>query len=291
MVTSMTGYGKATKDLGSTKITVQIKSLNSKGMDLNVKLPSIYREKELEVRSMLSNLLQRGKVDLILTTENQDDSSRLSINTKLFKSHYHTLKKLKTELGDTDPSDLIRLVCGLPEVMVTETKELDESEWKEVLEVIKDAVKEMEAFRQQEGDTLKEEFTLRVTTISQLLEDVKLYEEDRIKTVRERITKHLDELISADNYDKDRLEQELVFYMEKFDVTEEKVRLKGHCEYFIETMNEEGAQGKKLGFISQEMGREINTLGSKANDSNIQKLVVAMKDELEKIKEQVLNTL
>lgn len=291
MITSMTGYGKATKDLGSTKITVQIKSLNSKGMDLNVKLPSLYREKELEVRSMLSNLLQRGKVDMMLTNESQEEVSRLSINKELFKSHYTSLKNLKEELGDTDPSDLIRLVCGLPDVMVTETKELDENEWPEVLSVIKDAVKALEAFRKQEGDILKEEFTIRVNTIAQLLEDVKQFEEDRIKTVRDRITKHLEELISADNYDKDRLEQELVFYMEKFDVTEEKVRLKGHCEYFISTMNEEGAQGKKLGFISQEMGREINTLGSKANDSNIQKLVVAMKDELEKIKEQVLNTL
>lgn len=291
MITSMTGYGKATKDLGSTKITVQIKSLNSKGMDLNVKLPSLYREKELEVRSMLSNLLQRGKVDMILTNESQEEVSRLSINKELFKSHYTSLKNLKEELGDTDPSDLIRLVCGLPDVMVTETKELDENEWPEVLCVIKDAVKALEDFRKQEGYILKEEFTLRVNTIAQLLEDVKQFEEDRIKTVRDRITKHLEELISADNYDKDRLEQELVFYMEKFDVTEEKVRLKGHCEYFISTMNEEGAQGKKLGFISQEMGREINTLGSKANDSNIQKLVVAMKDELEKIKEQVLNTL
>lgn len=291
MVTSMTGYGKATKDLGSTKITVQIKSLNSKGIDLNVKLPSLYREKELEVRSMLSNLLQRGKIDMMLTAENQDETSKLSINKELFKSHYTALKQLKADLGDTDPSDLIRLVCGLPDVMVTETKELDENEWKEVLAVIKDAVNALEEFRQQEGDILKDEFTLRVNTIAQLLEDVKLYEEDRIKTVRERITKHLDELISADNYDKDRLEQELVFYMEKFDVTEEKVRLKGHCDYFISTMNEDGAQGKKLGFISQEMGREINTLGSKANDSNIQKLVVGMKDELEKIKEQVLNTL
>jgi uncharacterized protein (TIGR00255 family) len=291
MVTSMTGYGKATKDLGSTKITVQIKSLNSKGIDLNVKLPSLYREKELEVRSMLSNLLQRGKIDMMLTAENQDETSKLSINKELFKSHYTALKQLKADLGDTDPSDLIRLVCGLPDVMVTETKELDENEWKSIMEVIKEAVKQLELFRQQEGDVLKEEFTLRVSTIAQLLEDVKLYEEDRIKTVRERITKHLDELISADNYDKDRLEQELVFYMEKFDVTEEKVRLKGHCDYFISTMNEDGAQGKKLGFISQEMGREINTLGSKANDSNIQKLVVGMKDELEKIKEQVLNTL
>ncbi len=291
MITSMTGYGKATKDLGNTKITVQIKSLNSKGMDLNVKLPSLYREKELEVRSMLSNLLQRGKVDMILTNESQDEVSRLSINKELFKSHYTSLKNLKEELGDTDPSDLIRLVCGLPDVMVTETKELDENEWPQVLHVIKEAVKALESFRKQEGDILKEEFTLRVNTIAQLLEDVKQFEENRIKTVRERITKHLEELISDDNYDKDRLEQELVFYMEKFDVTEEKVRLKGHCEYFISTMNEEGAQGKKLGFISQEMGREINTLGSKANDSNIQKLVVAMKDELEKIKEQVLNTL
>ena len=291
MIASMTGYGKATNDLNGLKITVQIKSLNSKGLDLNIKLPSIYRDKELALRSTISTKLQRGKVDLMLMYENQEEVSRLKINKLLFKEHYETLKSLKEEVNNQDPSDLIRLVCQLPDVMTSEAKEASEDEWLLVEKSIDEAIENLKEFRNQEGAVLEEEFKLRVNNISSLLEQVNEFENDRITTVRERISKQLEELLSADNFDKDRLEQELIYYIEKYDITEEKVRLKGHCSYFLETMNEGEMQGKKLGFISQEMGREINTLGSKANDVNIQKLVVMMKDELEKIKEQTLNTL
>ncbi len=291
MIASMTGYGKATNDLNGLKITVQIKSLNSKGLDLNIKLPSIYREKELALRSAISAKLQRGKIDLMVMYENQEEVSKLKINKAIFKEHYATLKSLKEEVHHDEPSDLIRLVCQLPDVMSSEAKEASDDEWHLVEKTIDEAIENLMEFRNQEGVVLEDEFKLRVNNISSFLNQVNDFEDNRIIVVRERIAKQLEDLLSADNYDKDRLEQELIYYLEKYDITEEKVRLRGHCNYFLETMNADDMQGKKLGFISQEMGREINTLGSKANDVNIQKLVVMMKDELEKIKEQTLNTL
>lgn len=290
MIKSMTGFGKSATSINQKKISIEIRSLNSKQADISIRIPSVYKEKELELRAKINQYLERGKIEFNLYVEQTTATPNYQINESLFKNYYNELKSLSDELGEQ--SDLIKIVAGMPDVFQKEEKQaLDESEWETIVELTSKALQDIDAYRTDEGNTLQKEMELRITNIQQLLNKVELYEKERIITVRERITAHLEEIVSGNQIDKDRLEQELVFYIEKFDVSEEKQRLQSHLNYFMDTMNDKDSQGKKLGFISQEMGREINTLGSKANHSELQKIVVEMKDELEKIKEQILNIL
>ncbi|MDT8412140.1 MAG: YicC/YloC family endoribonuclease [Vicingaceae bacterium] len=290
MIKSMTGFGKSATSINQKKISIEIRSLNSKQADISVRIPAVYKEKELELRAKINQHLERGKIEFNLYVEQTTATPNYQINESLFKNYYNELKRLSDELGEQ--SDLIKIVAGMPDVFQKEEKQaLDESEWETIVKLTTKALQDIDAYRTDEGNTLQKEMELRINNIQQLLNKVELYEKERIITVRERISAHLDEVISGNQIDKDRLEQELVFYIEKFDVSEEKQRLQSHLDYFRDTMNDKDSQGKKLGFISQEMGREINTLGSKANHSELQKIVVEMKDELEKIKEQILNIL
>lgn len=290
MIKSMTGFGKSATSINQKKISIEIRSLNSKQADISIRIPAVYKEKELELRAKINQYLERGKIEFNLYVEQTTATPNYQINESLFKNYYNELKRLSDELGEQ--SDLIKIVAGMPDVFQKEEKQaLDESEWETIVELTTKALQDIDAYRTDEGNTLQKEMELRITNIQQLLNKVELYEKERIITVRERISAHLDEVVSGNQIDKDRLEQELVFYIEKFDVSEEKQRLQSHLDYFRDTMNDKDSQGKKLGFISQEMGREINTLGSKANHSELQKIVVEMKDELEKIKEQILNIL
>jgi uncharacterized protein (TIGR00255 family) len=283
----MTGFGKSVVELPGKKITIEVRSLNSKQLDINLRLPSLYREKESELRSEISKQVERGKLDLSVYSESTGESGGVNINMALAKNYYHELKALASELNEK-ADHLLPLVVKLPDVFKNERQDLDEKEWKEVRACFMKALESFNAFRSDEGKTLEREISSRINAISALLDEVKQLDEKRIPAVRERLHKGVAEL--KDKVDQNRFEQELIYYIEKFDITEEKVRLHTHCEYFIKTMKEESS-GRKLGFITQEIGREINTIGSKANDAGIQKLVVQMKDELEKVKEQLLNVL
>lgn len=287
----MTGFGKATGEINNKKITVEIKSLNSKQADISVRMPSFYKEKELPLRSLINKNLQRGKIEFNLYAELLGGKSSLSLNKDLFKKYYTEFNNAANELDPNHTSDIISLISKMPDLMKSEKTELDKEEWTAVFTIVENAFAEINAFRLTEGDSLKEELTLRVNNISELLENVAQYEEERITTVRNKILNNLKEVIDESSINQDRFEQELIYYIEKYDVTEEKTRLAQHCKYFKETMDSEISEGKKLGFICQEMGREINTLGSKANHIELQRIVVQMKDELEKIKEQILNIL
>lgn len=290
MIKSMTGFGKSATSINQKKISIEIRSLNSKQADISIRIPAVYKEKELELRAKINRHLERGKIEFNLYVEQTTSTPNYQINESLFKNYYNELKSLADELGEQ--SDLIKIVAGMPDVFQKEEKQaLDESEWQTIVELTTKALQDIDAYRTDEGNTLQKEMELRINNIQQLLKKVELYEKERVITVRERIAAHLEEIVNGNQIDKDRLEQELVFYIEKFDVSEEKQRLQSHLDYFMDTMNDKDSQGKKLGFISQEMGREINTLGSKANHSELQKIVVEMKDELEKIKEQILNIL
>jgi uncharacterized protein (TIGR00255 family) len=292
MIKSMTGFGKATAEVNNKKISVEIKSLNSKQADMFVRMPSFYKEKELPVRSLINKELERGKIEFNLFVELLADQSSVTLNKDLFKKYYTELKAALGELNENDSNEnLVSIVAKMPDVYKSEKSELDENEWLEIEKTIKEAIIELDNFRKDEGKSLREELTLRINNIVSLLTEVEQYDEERIATVKERISNHLKEAVGEQNINNDRFEQELIFYIEKFDVTEEKTRLTTHCNYFLETLNSSISEGKKLGFISQEIGREINTLGSKANHAEIQKIVVKMKDELEKIKEQALNIL
>lgn len=290
MIKSMTGFGKSATSINQKKISIEIRSLNSKQADISVRIPAVYKEKELELRAKINQHLERGKIEYNLYVEQTAATPNYQLNKALFKNYYNELKSILDEFGEQ--SDLIKIVTGMPDVFQKEEKQaMDESEWETIVELTTKALQDIDAYRTDEGKTLQKEMELRINNIQQLLNKVELYEKERIITVRERITAHLEEIVSGNQIDKDRLEQELIFYIEKFDVSEEKQRLQSHLDYFMDTMNDKDSQGKKLGFISQEMGREINTLGSKANHSELQKIVVEMKDELEKIKEQILNIL
>ena len=291
MIKSMTGFGKATGEVNNKKITVEIKSLNSKQADISVRMPSFYKEKELPLRSLINKNLQRGKIEFNLYAELLGDNSNLNLNKDLFKKYYEEFSVAANEVNPEHNSDIVAVVSKMPDLLKAERNELDEKEWKGVFEIIKVALTEIDEFRCTEGSSLEKEITLRVNNISELLAAVEQYEEERLETVKARIIGNLKEVVEDKKIDKDRFEQELIYYIEKYDVTEEKIRLSQHCTYFKETMNSTISEGKKLGFITQEMGREINTLGSKANHSELQKIVVQMKDELEKIKEQILNIL
>jgi len=287
----MTGYGKAECLLADKKLTIEIKSLNSKQMDTNARLPSLYKEKELEIRQLITSELERGKVDCSFFYELTGDTAPATINEPVVKSYYQQLYKISGELGLQASLELLSTVMRMPDTIRTEKQELDVKEWMKVKDALTKAVGQLDNFRIQEGKSLDIDLRQRVEAISTKLEKVESYEKERVDQVRERIAKHLEDFVKKNTVDENRFEQELIYYIEKLDISEEKVRLANHCTYFLETMEDEGPAGKKLGFISQEMGREINTLGSKANHKELQKLVVEMKDELERIKEQVLNVL
>lgn len=286
MIQSMTGFGKAQSILPTKKITVEIRSLNSKQLDLTVKMPGVYREKELELRKFLADRIVRGKAELSIFVEHTGVDSNYVMNKPLVESYMNDLRQLSPEAQD---QELLAIAMRMPDVMRAEREELDPKEWEEILSTIEKAYQQFKAFRTKEGELLEQDFVQRVGFILSALEESLTYEPERIQTVKDRIQGNLDKL-NAET-DANRFEQELIYYLEKLDITEEKVRLKGHCDYFLNTLKAEQSSGRKLGFIGQEMGREINTLGSKANHAEIQKCVVRMKDELEKIKEQILNVL
>lgn len=286
MIQSMTGFGKATLQLPTKKITVEIKSLNSKGLDLNTRMPSVYREMELGLRNQLSQRLERGKIDFSLYIEATGEETSSKINVPIIKGY---MNQMKAVLPNADETELMKMAVRLPDALKTEREEIDENEWKKIQTVIDEALENIVTFRKDEGVSLEKEFLYRIANIMTLMNNAVSYDAERVETVKTRLKTALDEL--QVNVDQNRFEQELIFYLEKYDITEEKVRLENHLNYFIETLAGTEANGRKLGFITQEMGREINTMGSKSNHSEMQKLVVMMKDELEKIKEQVLNVL
>ncbi len=285
MIHSMTGYGKSVLQLPTKKVTIEIKSLNSKNLDLNARMPSIYREKELNLRKLIGNQLERGKIDFSIYVEMTGEETSTQINKPAVKQY---IKQLK-ELVDGDDIELLKMAVRFPDALNTERDEIDETEWQTILNEVKNALKSIGTYRLDEGKVLELDFRNRVQNIADILEAIIAMDPDRIEGVRERLRKGVEEL--KEKVDENRFEQELVFYIEKFDITEEKVRLKNHLDYFIKALDSDDSNGKKLGFISQEMGREINTIGSKSNYAPMQKLVVQMKDELEKIKEQLLNVL
>lgn len=287
----MTGFGKATGGQEGKKLCVEIRTLNSKQLDINTKICQLYKEKESEIRSIVAKDLERGKIDLAVYFENKEDTSNFTINKNLLVKYFVELKSISAEAKNDFPTDHFALSLRMPDVLTTGNEELSEDDWQQFLNALNDALKQVNKFRLHEGEILEKDITERIKLVLRLLKEVTPYEKMRIGTIKERIQKDIDELIGKGKTDKNRFEEELIYYMEKIDITEEKVRLKKHCDYFLETIKQPEANGRKLGFISQEIGREINTLGSKANDADIQKIVVQMKDELEKIKEQLLNIL
>lgn len=286
MIHSMTGFGKASLQLPTKKITVEIKSLNSKGLDLNTRMPSVFREMELGLRNQISQRLERGKVDFSLYVEVTGEETTSKINVPIIKGY---INQMKAVIPNADETELMKMAVRMPDALKTERDEIDENEWKQIQTVIDEALENIANFRKDEGASLEKEFQLRIGNINNLMTEAVSYDAERVETVKTRLRTALDEL--KVNVDENRFEQELIFYLEKYDITEEKVRLGNHLNYFLETLNGTEANGRKLGFITQEMGREINTMGSKSNHTEMQKLVVMMKDELEKIKEQVLNVL
>jgi len=286
MIQSMTGFGKASLQLPTKKITVEIKSLNSKGLDLNTRMPSVFREMELGLRNQISQRLERGKVDFSLYVEVTGEETTSKINVPIVKGY---INQMKAVIPTADETELMKMAVRMPDALKTERDEIDENEWKQIQTVIDEALENIANFRKDEGASLEREFQLRIANINNLMNEAVSYDAERVETVKTRLRTALDEL--KVNVDENRFEQELIFYLEKYDITEEKVRLGNHLNYFLETLNGTEANGRKLGFITQEMGREINTMGSKSNHTEMQKLVVMMKDELEKIKEQVLNVL
>jgi len=285
MIQSMTGFGKSLLQLPSKKITVEIKSLNSKSLDLNARIPGQYREKELDLRKLISKSLTRGKVDFSLYVEVTSEETTASVNPAVVKNYIQQLRSIV----DGDETELLKMAVRMPDVLKTEREEIDETEFASIEDAVNEALEEINKFRYDEGSALEKDLKFRVANIENLLVEIIAMDPERIAGVRERLAKGVADL--KEKVDENRFEQELVYYIEKFDITEEKVRLDNHLNYFKETLDSEDSNGRKLGFISQEMGREINTIGSKSNFFPMQQLVVQMKDELEKIKEQLLNVL
>ncbi len=297
----MTGYGKAELNLSNANFTIEVRSLNSKQIDANVKMPSIYRGKEIRLRKLLSEKLQRGKIELSIWREKSESSSNYKINTEAVKRYHEQILQLKKDLGlkwnmwsftpfKAKSTDIIPALLKMPEVMIKGDEKGDENEWKEIEKGVNSAIDNLLQFRLDEGSKLEEDITSRINQLSSLLKDIAPFAKDRIGKIKESLSEKLSE-IDSKNIDENRFEQELIYYLEKQDITEEQVRLSTHLNYFLETMKTDSPNGKKLGFISQEIGREINTIGSKSSDAEMQKIVVQMKDELEKIKEQLLNIL
>jgi len=290
MIQSMTGFGKAVIEFPNKKINIEIKSLNSKQLDLNTRIPSVYREKEIEIRNLLSQEVERGKVDFCIFIEHKDTSISSKINQGAVANYYAQIKETADKLNIELPSDWFSVILRLPETIKTEVSELDEDEWGKIKAAIIEALKAFNEFRVQEGAMLEAIFESKIENIGNFLIEVEKYESERLERVRAKIMEAIKKLEIA-NYDENRFEQEMIYYIEKLDVNEEKTRLSNHLKYFLETIKTEKNQGRKLGFITQEIGREVNTLGSKSNHAEMQKIVVQMKDELEQIKEQVLNVL
>ncbi|MBO9582733.1 MAG: YicC family protein [Flavobacterium sp.] len=286
MIQSMTGFGKASLQLPTKKITVEVKSLNSKGLDLNVRMPSLYREMELGLRTQISTKLERGKVDFAIYVESTAEQTSTKVNVPVVRSY---IAQLKEVYADADETELMKMAVRMPDTLKTEREEIDEDDWEQIQVIIDEALQNILNFRKDEGESLEKEFNLRISNIRQYMNDTLALDPERIQAIKDRLQTAISEL--QVNVDENRFEQELIYYLEKLDITEEKVRLGNHLDYFLETLNGTEANGRKLGFITQEMGREINTMGSKSNHAQMQKLVVMMKDELEKIKEQVLNVL
>ncbi|TRZ45920.1 YicC/YloC family endoribonuclease [Robertkochia solimangrovi] len=290
MIKSMTGFGKSIVQLSSKKITVELKSLNSKSLDINARIPSNYREKELDMRTLIANTLERGKIDLSLYIEITGEESNVTVNTGVVRQYVDQLKKVYPEYtSPEDTIELMKMAVRMPDALKTEKDEIDESEYAVIEGALKEALQSINDFRGQEGAILENDFVNRIKVILSLLKEVEALDPERLGSIRERLEKAVSDL--KENVDQNRFEQELIFYLEKYDITEEKVRLANHLDYFLVTLEAAGSNGKKLGFICQEIGREINTIGSKANYAPMQKVVVQMKDELEKIKEQMLNVL
>ena len=291
MIQSMTGYGKSIVTFNQKKINVEIKSLNSKTLDLSTRIAPLYREKEMEIRQLVSNSLVRGKVDLSIWVEREVELSAAPINVTLIENYYRQIRDISTRTGIPEPQDWYAALLRMPDVTTqTDVEILSEEEWHAAETAINEALNSIVDFRQQEGKALYNKFTEKLNNIASLLQSIEPYEKSRIEKIRTRIIEGLKEIPDVE-YDRNRLEQELIYYIEKLDISEEKQRLSNHLRYFQETMDEAAGQGKKLGFIAQEMGREINTTGSKSNQAEMQNIVVRMKDELEQIKEQVLNVL
>jgi len=286
----MTGYGKASREINKKKFTVEVRALNSKSLDLNLKYPPVFREYESEIRSLIAQILDRGKIDFWIMQEDLAESTNYTINVPLIKSYYRQLKDL-SEILQIPETDWMQLIFRLPEVIKTSEETLSEEMWNEIKSLIIDALNRCMDFRQAEGNSLMNALDNHVSVIEKQLEEITPFEITRTEKLREKLRKSMMEIVKESETEKNRFEQEIIYYLEKLDISEEKVRLKSHCNYFRETMHADGFNGRKLNFISQEMGREINTLGAKASDANIQRIVVLMKDELEKIKEQVMNVL
>jgi uncharacterized protein (TIGR00255 family) len=286
MIQSMTGFGKATLQLPTKKITVEVKSLNSKGLDLNVRMPSLYREMELGLRNQIALQLERGKVDFSIFIESTAEQTSTKVNVPIVKAY---MEQLRAVYAEADEVELMKIAIRMPDTMKTEREEIDENDWDQIETAIAEALQNILKFRKDEGQSLEKEFQLRIANIRQYMNEALALDHERVQTIKDRLHNAITELKVA--VDENRFEQELIYYLEKLDITEEKVRLTNHLDYFLETIKGTEANGRKLGFITQEMGREINTMGSKSNHAQMQKLVVQMKDELEKIKEQVLNVL
>lgn len=289
MLLSMTGYGRASGSYNGKTISVEVRTLNSKLTDLKMRLPGDYKEKEIDIRKLVIDHAERGKIDLLIDVQSSDGGALVSLNEALFRGYHRELNRLTQELNISQ-QDILQTIMRIPNVSSTPSSEVDEQEWAAVCAVVTEALDQLKAFRDQEGDALELDLRLRVTNIMELLTQVIPFEQERFTRMRERILNNMEEVFGKDKLDTNRFEQEILYYLEKMDVTEEKVRLEQHCKYFIEQIdNPEQSGGRTLNFISQEIGREINTLGAKAYDANIQRLVVQMKDELEKIKEQLAN--
>lgn len=286
MMQSMTGFGKAVLQLPTKKISVEIKSLNSKNLDLNVRIPSNYKEKEFALRTQIAEQAQRGKIDFSIYLEVTAEETTSKINAPIVKAY---IAQMQNIIPDADSTELMKMAVRMPDALKTDRDEIDENEWQKVQQTISEAINNFRDFRASEGKVLQQEFVNRIENIRSLMQKTLSYDKERVETIKTRLRDALSDL--KENIDENRFEQELIYYLEKYDITEEKVRLENHLNYFLQTMNTESSTGRKLGFITQEIGREINTMGSKSNHSEMQKLVVQMKDELEKIKEQVLNVL
>lgn len=293
MVKSMTGFGKTTVKAGNKKIVIEIKSLNAKQFDLNLRMPNLFKDKEMEIRCMVKEQLERGKVEMTISYDNTSENDKdVEVNGSVIIKYFKQMMEVSEQLGfEPDKNELLQTVMRFPDVLQINAEELEENEWAILQEGIKKALDEIDKFRIQEGKALIKDILHRIELIQQLSAQVPQFEMRRIEVIRQKLQEKISEWMDIKNIDQNRLEQELIYYLEKLDITEEKVRLANHCKYFIETAEKEDAPGRKLGFIAQEIGREINTMGSKANDHDVQKLVVRMKDELEKIKEQSLNVL
>lgn len=292
MLLSMTGYGRATGSFGGKTIFVEVRALNSKLTDLKMRLPADYKEKEIELRKLITDHAERGKLDVIVDVQSADGAALVSLNESLFRGYYRELTRLSTELG-LPQNDILPTIMRIPNVVAAATGEVDEEEWEAICKVVTNALDHLKTFRRQEGRALESDLRLRVANILIYLSDITPFEQERFTRMRERLRNNMEEAFGKDNLDTNRFEQEILYYLEKMDITEEKVRLEQHCKYFIEQVENKSGQsaGRTLNFISQEMGREINTLGAKAYDADIQRLVVQMKDELEKVKEQLANVL